>query len=163
MAQPAKEKAVEAKDNSAIATLRQQIKNRIEAMGSNVRALERKAGLNVGTLNNIISGASTNPTSETLTALANAFDCSIDELLGRKLKGSNSESQVPSEFQAYKWNKLLFDAISSALDKELKNRKLSLDSEKALTIFQEVYLFSLRKGRESIDESLIEWLLDKMV
>ena len=152
---------LEEKENPAILCLKQQIKSRTEAMGSNIRALERKAGLNVGTVNNIISGASTNPTAETLMSLANAFDCSIDELLGRKSKPQDKHIVIPTEFQSFKWSKKLFSAIFIALNNELDNRKINIGSDKALAIIQEVYLYSLKKGRDSVDDSLIEWVLDK--
>ena len=158
-----KDKQEEVKENPAIINLRHQIKSRVEAIGSNIRALERRAGLNIGTVNNIISGASTNPTAETLMALATTFDCSIDELLGRKAKESDKQSLSLNDFQSFKWNKELFATILSALNKELDKRKITISSDKALTIIHEVYLYSLRKEKDTVEGSLIEWLLDKIL
>jgi transcriptional regulator with XRE-family HTH domain len=158
------EKSISIKDNPLASTLRTQIKNRIEAMDTNVRALERKAGLNVGTINNILNGASANPTAETLNAIANTFDCSIDSLLGRADPQSSTDTRpIAESFQGFTWNSHLFSSIVVALNKQLEDKNLSISSEKALSIIHEVYLYSLKKHKEEADESLIEWLLDKSI
>ena len=130
-------------------------------MDMNVRALERKAGLNIGTVNNILHGASANPTAETLIALATAFDCTIDDLLNRAIKSSKESSATNQNFKPFKWNPTLFSSIVSELNKQLKTRAISINSDKALTLIQEVYLYSLKKNKEIAEESLVEWLLDK--
>lgn len=156
-----KEKAISSKNSAAVDSLRQQIKSRIEAMDISIRSLERKAGLNIGAINNIISGASANPTTETLMALATALDCSIDELLGRDIKSNSAPADALEGFKPFKWNHNLFTSISNELDTQLANRKLSISSKQALSIIQDVYLYSLKKNKEQVEESLVEWLIDK--
>jgi phage repressor protein C with HTH and peptisase S24 domain len=46
--------------------------------------LAERSGISVGTLNKLLSGATADPKLSTLSALAETFHCSIDELLGRK-------------------------------------------------------------------------------
>lgn len=162
MSAVSKEKSLQVKENEMTTNLKSQIKSRIDSMSTNVRALERKAGLNVGAVNNILSGSSTNPTAETLMALATAFDCTIDELLGRKVKALESQSFNVQSFKDYKWNSDLFISISKELDKQIKSRHLPpIPSDKALLLINEIYLYSLKKNKEVAEESLIEWLLDK--
>ncbi len=152
------------KDNEMISNLRAQIKSRIEAAGTNIRALERKSGLNIGTINNILIGTSSNPTAETLKAIADTFDCSIDELLGRSIQTSNNTQQEKfSEFNAYQWDPKLFTSIITELNKQISAKNISITSDKALIIATEVYNYSLRKEKTIADESLIEWLLDKSI
>jgi transcriptional regulator with XRE-family HTH domain len=151
------------KESALAANLRSQIKSRMESMGVNVRALERKAGLNTGAVNNILHGASANPTAETLNALANAFECTIDDLLGRKgnqVTYTSSETKFKN-FQPYEWHHSLYISIIDELKKQLSKKQLSIDAEKALYLINEVYFYSLKKQKETADESLIEWLLDK--
>lgn len=50
--------------------------------------LAERSGISVGTLNKLLSGATADPKLSTLLALANAFHCSVDELLGAKKDGS---------------------------------------------------------------------------
>jgi transcriptional regulator with XRE-family HTH domain len=157
-----KEKVVGHKESALGANLRTQIKNRMESLGINVRALERKAGLNTGAVNNILNGASANPTAETLNALANAFDCMVDELLGRSALQTSSELEINIDnFHSYQWSPTLYASIVAELNKQIAEKQINITSEKALYIIQEVYLYSLKKHKEAADGSLIDWLLDK--
>lgn len=45
-------------------------------------SLSELSGISLGTLNKLLSGATTDPKLSTLTALSGAFSCSLDELLG---------------------------------------------------------------------------------
>jgi transcriptional regulator with XRE-family HTH domain len=154
-----KQKISNHKESPISTTLKLQIKNRIKAMDLNVRALERKAGLNIGTVNNILHGISTNPTAETLIALAKAFECTLDDLINQN--NTNKLEGDLKNFKIFQWNPSLFLSIISELNKQLKNKHLSIDSEKALLIINEIYLYSLKKNKDIVDESLVEWLLEK--
>lgn len=155
-----KEKTTNIKESKISNDIKSQIKNRMQAMDLSVRALERKAGLNIGAVTNILHGTSANPTTETLVALATAFDCSIDDLLNRAKKTSQ-EASVNQHFQPFQWNGKLFLSIVSELNKQLYSRGVSISSDKSLALIQEVYLYSLKKNKEVAEESLVEWLLDK--
>ena len=156
-----KEKFASTKDSDMIVNLRSQIRSRIEAMGSNVRALERKAGLNIGTVNNILIGTSSNPTAETLKAIADVFDCSVDELLGRKVKHLGDKDTSLKAFKEYKWSPELYTSIIEELNRQIKNRNLAISSDQVIAMINEIYLYSLKKDKELIDVALVEWLLDK--
>ena len=156
-----KEKFVATKDSEMILNLRSQIRGRIEAMGTNVRALERKAGLNIGTVNNVLIGTSSNPTAETLKAIADVFDCSVDELLGRKPKSTSDKDTSLKQFKEYKWNQQLYASIIEELNKQIKNRNLVISSDQVIGMINEIYLYSLKKDKDLVDEALVEWLLDK--
>jgi transcriptional regulator with XRE-family HTH domain len=151
------------KDNDLGVNLRAQIKSRIENMAINIRALERKAGLSVGTLNNIINGASANPTAETLNALANVFECSVDELLNRpkKVVTEQQNNNTLKALESFQWNPSLFNSIIHELNNQILAKKTPLNAGKALYISEEVYLYCLKKQKNDVDSSLIEWLLDK--
>ena len=148
------------KDNKLSNDIRLQIRNRMQAMDLNIRALERKAGLNIGAVTNILHGTSANPTAETLIALSNAFNCSIDDLLNRTTK-TPQDTTFTQHFQPFQWNSTLFLSIVSELDKQLNNRGIPISSDRALNLIHEVYLYNLKKNKEIVEESLVEWLLDK--
>lgn len=153
-----KEKIITEKNSQLATELKFQIKNRIEAMGTNVRALERKAGLTPGVVNNILQGASTNPTAETLIALATALGCSIDELLSRT---SKPNCKVAPNSQVYKWDADLYSSIVAKFNKQLKTRNVSISSDSALALIQDLYIYCIEKDKKAVEENLIEWLLDK--
>ena len=52
--------------------------------------LSELSGISLGTLNKLLSGATTDPKLSTLTALSNAFSCSMDALLGTASYGDIS-------------------------------------------------------------------------
>jgi transcriptional regulator with XRE-family HTH domain len=153
------------KDSSLANNLCEQIEARRQKLDISVRSLERKAGLNIGAVNNILHGVSSNPTAETLIALANVFECSIDELVSRKGSAPviNKKPEVTSDnFAAYKWNSNLYLEALEVLNKELSARKNSeLNFKQALNILQALCFYSLKKNKSHIEESMADWLLDK--
>ena len=57
------------------------LKRIMKKKGIGNKALAEKASIPIGTLNKIIYGETTNPSLDTLVALAHALDCSLDDLL----------------------------------------------------------------------------------
>lgn len=162
MTNPDKRKVASHKESILAVTLKAQIKAKMEAIGTNVRALERKAGLNIGAVNNILNGTSANPTAETLSALANAFDCTVDDLLGRQARQiSNSSADKFNDFKTFAWSHSLYTSIAEELNNQLNKKQVAIPSSKALYIISEVYLYLLKKNKDTVDSSLVEWLLDK--
>jgi SOS-response transcriptional repressor LexA/DNA-binding XRE family transcriptional regulator len=93
------------------------IRQRKKEFGYTNETLSEKSGISVGTLNKLLSGATTDPKLSTLLALADTFHCSIDELLGLK---KEERSCVPKAF-ADKYAELDedgIDAVSYIINKE---------------------------------------------
>lgn len=148
-----------AKDTDLALAIRDQLRSRIANI-ENVRLFERKSGLTPGTINNIINGTSSNPTAETLNTLANAFGCSIDDLLDRNTnQASNNNNSVALKSSV--WKSELYIEISKELAKEIEKGQIKINADKALLIIQEVYSYLIKKNKTSVDESLIGWVLDK--
>lgn len=62
-------------------------------------SLSEISGISLGTLNKLLSGATTDPKLSTLTALSNAFSCSMDALLG--LSSRTEDASLPDIMQKY--------------------------------------------------------------
>ena len=93
------------------------IKQRKKECGYTNETLSEKSGISVGTLNKLLSGATTDPKLSTLLVLAETFHCSIDELLGFE---KETRSNVPEEL-AEKYAELDADgieAVSYIINKE---------------------------------------------
>lgn len=85
-----------------IESIQENLQTRMEDKDLSPHELERKAGLKESAVRNILSGRSSNPGIESLTAIADTLDCSIDDLVGkteaRKLKSEqNSNHTKPKE------------------------------------------------------------------
>ena len=90
------------------------IKQRKKEFGYTNETLSEKSGISVGTLNKLLSGATTDPKLSTLLALAETFHCTIDELLGFKKEERSSipktiaDLMVPGiQFGMYGYESLL--------------------------------------------------------
>lgn len=60
------------------------IKRLKKEKGFTNESLSEKSGISIGTLNKLLSGATTDPKLSTLLPLADALNCSLDELIGCK-------------------------------------------------------------------------------
>ena len=94
------------------------IRKKKKEFGYTNETLSEKSGISVGTLNKLLSGATTDPKLSTLLVLAETFHCSIDELLG--FKKEEEHTSVPEEL-AEKYAELDADgieAVSYTINKE---------------------------------------------
>lgn len=67
--------------------LREEIRNRMNEIGIGNKELSEKSGVPLRTINNILSGVTSNPTVDNVMAIAHALGCTIDDFVGNK-KGS---------------------------------------------------------------------------
>lgn len=104
---------------SPTACLVENIKKILLRDSLSIASLERKAGLNQNTLSVILQGKTKSPTIETVYALANALECSLDELLGRT---PSPETINLSSLKNLPWSALMFsqstERVLFLLDKE---------------------------------------------
>lgn len=117
------------------------IKQRKKECGYTNETLSEKSGISVGTLNKLLSGATTDPKLSTLFALSEAFHCSIDELLGND---KNTVKTLPEEL-TNKYNELDsdgIDAVSYVINKEYArvvkeriSKPYSLDTTRKIRLY----------------------------
>ena len=67
-----------------MSTFKLKLKDYIDKNKINLSTFENKAGLKRNILYNILSDKSKNPSLENISKIADALDCSIDELFGRE-------------------------------------------------------------------------------
>ena len=67
----------------------------MRAKGIGNKALSEKASIPIGTLNKIIYGETTNPSLEMLTALAQALECTLDDLIDDNFFCNSSINSAP--------------------------------------------------------------------
>ena len=70
------------------------IKEIMKAQGYTIEMLSLISNIPVGTLSKIISGITANPRYETLSAIAKALNCSLDEFSGRSVA-------IPYDYEEY--------------------------------------------------------------
>lgn len=131
------------------------IEQKLKETKRSVNVAEKMAGLPSGTIRNILTGKSLNPKIETLQAIANFFDCSIDELIGKQ--ECNSSVKPQSDFA---WNPKLFNSILSCLIIKLEQKKYKQSFNQVAFLLQQSYAFFFTKKEQKIDEEFIDWLID---
>ena len=117
---------------------------------------ERRAGMNTNTIRHILTGSSKNPSLNTIKAIADSLDTTVDALM----------SDLPQDLNTtLNQEKLeLFEKIVSAIINYLIKNKLSdITFMKINQVIQEVYLYSIDSKPFVIDTRFIEWSIKKHI
>jgi transcriptional regulator with XRE-family HTH domain len=142
-------------------TLQETLQAYIDKKGFSVAALERKAGLKLNVLRNILKGQSKKPTAETLQGIASAIGCSVEDLLqGRTETTSEFNKLVHSPTVGHPI--LLQETLKAILDYATRN-KLTFTVQQTLYILEETYAYFAQKTPPQIDKDFIEWFIKKNV
>ena len=132
--------------------------------------LARKAGVKEETLSQILNGNTKNPGIYTVAKIADALNCSIDELIGRDVS-SFAPAYSPSSLTK---NTIFIDntielvpelgrecviAIANLLHQ--KNHKVSF--AKFLYLIKEIYLYCLEKNSKTVDMKFASWFIEHSI
>lgn len=142
--------------------LQEQIQNRMESKQLTVHALERKAGLNRSAVRNILQGFSKKPSANVLMTIAEALDCTIEDLVGQgNDELSGRIKTVAKTRNTHAWNdKLYIDAVK-AVTKFASEKDSQLKSDRIISLINETYKYSLDKGSDTLDQDFTKWLVGK--
>lgn len=121
-----------------------------------INKLERKANLKPGAIRNILNGRSKRPTIETISQIAKALECSIDNLLNSdSIKEKDSSKNIKIE------NYQLFESIINFVNKLLKQDNESIQYDKFCNIVAETYRYSIEYNKETLSYKFAKWLYKK--
>lgn len=111
-----------------------------------VNALARKCNLNVDTVAEILNGNTKNPGIYTVAKIAEALDCSVDELV--------SDSVQYDDSIKFKVN-LIKSCVTEIINFLIKKKyKMALDD--FLAVLEEIYLHSLNTNAKVVDAKFAE-------
>ena len=140
-----------------------QISTRMKAKNLTVWALEKKAGLRVGSVRNILRGNSKKPSAELLQAIADALGCTVQDLLQDQHipEGDERGREVflESEYQ----NAELLLATTTCVNAKLRQHAPHITVKQALVCIEEIYLHSLQHGGKKVDEVFADWFIGLVV
>ncbi|WP_010303940.1 helix-turn-helix domain-containing protein [Candidatus Odyssella thessalonicensis] len=134
--------------------------NLIESAHMTPADLERRAGLSVSAVRNILIGRSKNPTMETLLAIANTLGCTVDELV-RDQPPSIPEPQSLQMNEQHPWVKRLAIDTIEFVDHYLNSKGYTPSFEEILFFIREIYTFSLGTEEKLVDKRFGEWFIKK--
>lgn len=140
--------------------IQRKIDTYLKETGLSVAALEKKAGLKINVLRNIVKGQSKRPTAETLHKIANAMGCTVPDLLGVKVSGEFGSNTVTDSTPNLESLDLFQEAIQAVLE-SIEETHGKITVRQALNLVEEVYLYSLKKEPPVIDKDFVKWLTEK--
>jgi transcriptional regulator with XRE-family HTH domain len=114
--------------------------------------IEKLTGLNKNTINSILTGASKNPTANTLRAIAKALDVSLEFIL--------SDNEINIDALDKNQMKIFSEVTSTTID-IIINKNLSFTIDKLNSLIKEIYQYSVKVDPPYIDERFIHWISDK--
>jgi len=144
-------------------SLKEKITERMEAKNFSIAELERRAGLSIHSVRNILKGRIKKPSAQSLQAISEALECSITDLID----ASSSSGEHPffeRERKIKKSPSLDFpDLMLECCHKVIeiineKNYKIPVDEY--LEIVKKVYHYSSREEPRKFDTRFAEWLIE---
>jgi transcriptional regulator with XRE-family HTH domain len=145
--------------------LKEAIIEKMRDKNLSISVLERKAGLSIHSIRNILKGRIKNPRAEILPAIAEVLECSLLDFMP---PSSFSTSFEQKNNKASKENILLENppfmaacatAVASLLEEKPLTRPLSF--EDCFDIIRIIYFYSLPKEPRMPDIKFAKWLLEE--
>ncbi len=124
-------------------------------------ALEKKAGLRPSTLHNILLGRVKNPTIESIQSIAKALNCSVSTLIGDESYSFFEVLEKSNEALPWSYN-LYIDALQNII-KILSKSKVELTKRELHELIEEIYTYSIKTEKNSVDKVFAEWAISKMI
>lgn len=132
------------------------IKEKLKKKGITVSEVERRAGLNKTTVQNILLGRSRSPGIDIISALAKELECTVDELISPE-----SEVKLPKAMKL-DWYDTTFIRAIQYVSAFLKKRSINCSLEAVINCAAEIYAYSLRANlKDNIDEQFAEWITER--
>ena len=139
--------------------LQNQIKTRMKSKNLTVYSLEKRAGLKRSAVRNILDGFSQKPSAECLKAIAEALECTLNDLVGPTeyvpIAGINATRC------SYPWDEVLYIDSIKAASFALDEAGTLLQYNQVLNLASETYKYSVDKGTNEIDKDFTKWLARK--
>lgn len=147
--------------------LQSKLKDLIHDQRIGVAELERKAGLKVSAVRNILSGQSKNPSAETLLALSKALGCSMEDLMDASKLEITQNSPTPDAIRKYPVVKdyaLMHKTTETVIKLVEENfRDKNLTVKDMAEFFSEVYLYSLKNSAPEVDLKFADWVISQRI
>src|SRR3990167_3963326 len=143
--------------------LKEKIIERMEAKNLSIAELERRAGLSIHSVRNILKGRIKKPSAQSLQAIAEALECSIIDLMNNT-PGTGDTFAQENE-RKYKKSppldcpELMLDCARQVLT-IIENRENKVTVDEYLDIIKKVYFYSSKEEPRTLDLRFAEWLVE---
>jgi len=144
------------------AALKEKIIERMEAKNLSIAELERRAGLSIHSVRNILKGRIKKPSAQSLQAIAEALECSLMDLVNAS---STSGDDFASLAQSKKMSppidypELMLECSKTVLTL-VKDCDPKVSVDEYLDIVKKVYFYSSKEEPRRADLRFAEWLIE---
>lgn len=126
----------------------------MEKKGLNATELERKTGISRNTIHNFMTGAATNPTTNTLRSISEALGVKFEFMLVE----NNNELDVNT--LTNQQMKVLEEATTATINIVIE-KNMSFSFEKLSELIKEVFLYAIKVNPPVVEERFIQWMIEK--
>ncbi|HUX78547.1 MAG TPA: helix-turn-helix transcriptional regulator [Alphaproteobacteria bacterium] len=141
-----------------------QIDARMKAHNLSIMTLETKAGVKPHAVRNILTGKSKSPSAVNLQAIADVLGCSVKDLLTTPtvLQEEETHPSLEDLLQEKHANSPLMRDCVTTIENALQKAQKTITTGQFLTSVREVYLHSLQKNPQKVNNDFAEWFVDLM-
>lgn len=136
----------------------EKIRDKLEQQNLSVLGLEKKAGLKVHAVQNILTGHSKRPNIDTLLAIANALGCNLSDLIDEPTTQTPASKTKVEKYGNFK----LLGEISSYLINEMEQFLDDVAPQTLNDFTQEVYIYCEKNKGGTFDKDFAIWVLDRL-
>ena len=149
-------------ERNLIEILQEEIQVRMEDKNLTASELEKKAGLKMSAVRNILTGKSNNPGIEVLSAIARLLSCSVDELIGETKSQSyiSTIADLNKTKLTHAWNLELYQDCLNAIQHQIQIKNFKPTMEQILFFVKEAYIYSLEGKENKADMRFTKWIVD---
>ncbi len=142
--------------------LAKKVSHYIKEKGWSIPTVSQKSGLSQSAIKKIIYGTAENQRMKTLEKLAEAFCCSVSDLIT-----DNHQAALKQEKTKDKWNAELFKHCIDLIEARLKKRNINCDKQKVIFMIENLYSLLVKKESDKIqnlaDNDLIDWIINNSI
>ena len=145
--------------------LQENIRRRLTTMELSLTELGRQAGVRTSTISSILDGSSKNPTIKIIYAIAQVFQCSIEDLIIPEHKQSHHrpDQTIIKWLQTLEenWHPVLHDEIYNFIQHYISLNHIKAKAWQVLLCMLEIYAYSSSRQQSYMDTSFAEWIIHK--
>ncbi len=146
--------------------VKEKIIERMEERNLSIAELERRAGLSIHSVRNILKGRIKKPSAQSLQAIAEALDCSIIDLMNNSPTAIGQHSlDLERKFKKspiLECPDLMVECTSTVL-KLIKKSETKVTVDEYLDIVKKVYFYSSKEEPRKLDIRFAEWLIESQL
>lgn len=143
--------------------LKEKIIERMGAKNLSIAELERRAGLSIHSVRNIIKGRIKKPSAQSLQAIAKALECSIVDLINNASPVNEDISQekkrITKKSLPLDYPELMEECAQKVLYLLIEGQ-YTVEIDECLEVIKKVYCYSSRAEPRKLDTRFAEWLIE---